>query len=308
MAWSACGLLKAAAASAVAVIVLIAVVASTFPALQAAAGLVFEFDNGVKVLTGHLEPGQVARYGKATVVLHEPHEESWFTRLLHDAKRGDVFVDIGAAAGYYCLLALRMRPQLAVVAVNPSPYFRAALKSQAGIQTHRVRVTEPPTEADLLRPGGTPPVQAAILQLAAALGATGGGRVSIGKGYGSGVVPPRRQHEQWSTQMRDSVPQLELPQLVAALNRTVYLAMFDIQSMEGPVFRAQRTQALLRSHTIERLMVAIHHPKFLRPVVHSLRTAGYRILFNASSVKGQPDGVVIALSPLVTSLSDSILS
>ena len=56
-----------------------------------ALGQTFQFDNGVRLLRTHLEPEQLTRYPENPIVLHEPHEERWFTSLL--------FASVGAAGG-----------------------------------------------------------------------------------------------------------------------------------------------------------------------------------------------------------------
>ena len=55
----------------------------------------YTFDNGVVVGRPQVTELQGLYAGYSGPALHEPHEEAWFTALLSDARRGDVFVDVG---------------------------------------------------------------------------------------------------------------------------------------------------------------------------------------------------------------------
>ena len=125
----------------------------------------FEFDNGVRINRSHIIKVQASRYAENELVLHEPFEEEWFSALIFSAVKGSVFLDVGAAAGYYCLLALRLRPQLAVVAVNPNEYFRGALLNNAALQTPPVRVVQ----ANAAELSQSSPVAGTILQIPVAV-------------------------------------------------------------------------------------------------------------------------------------------
>ena len=62
---------------------------------------------------------QVERYASG-VNLHEPEEEAWITKLAKGLPPGRaVFVDIGAAIGYYCFLVAKARPDAELHAYEP---------------------------------------------------------------------------------------------------------------------------------------------------------------------------------------------
>ena len=69
------------------------------------------------------------------------------------------------------------------------------------------------------------------------------------------------------------------------------------KGFEERVFAAADTRELLRAHRIERLVVGTHSHTAHQAVLDALALAQYRILYNATAVAGQPDGMVIALSP-----------
>jgi len=265
--------------------------------LAAPAHDIYEFDNGVKIARSHLMAAQVERYGHNDVALHEPHEEEWFSSLIFGATRGSIFLDVGAAAGYYCLLALRLRPRMAAVAINPSAHFRKALLQNAALQAAPVSVMQP--EEDQL--GTYAPTEGAILQLPVAVAAQPG-RIDIGSEYGSHVS---RKKEAAMVRVASGVPALTLRQVLALFHDTyshkIHLAMFDVQGEEKNIFASTEVRELLARHAIDRVMVGIHDGQPTMNVVRStLVAAGYNILLAKLSVPAQPDGVVIALAPNIS--------
>ena len=68
------------------------------------------FDNGIKVYDDHLLPLQRERYKKHNV--HEADEEEHFINIIRSLPPDGVYLDIGAAVGYYAMLARRLSPPL----------------------------------------------------------------------------------------------------------------------------------------------------------------------------------------------------
>lgn len=268
---------------------------------QVAAGSdedVYEFDNGVRLARRFLTPGQLARYKLNPVVLHEPAEEAWLSALLFGATKGAVFVDVGAAAGYYCMLALRMRPNLAVVAVNPSAYFRGALETNAALQRPPVHVAYADEKnLQMLRA----PDAGTVLQIAAIVSGDAGRipiRASIGNEYGDSMKPTTSDND------KSTVPVLTLRQVLPP-GKSVHLAMLDVQGEEERIFHSRDAHLLLREHRIERLLVGIHGngPEQKRRVsavvVGALKAAGYIVVFEQLVFADQPDGLLVAVAPQV---------
>ena len=257
------------------------------------------------------------RYARNSVVLHEPFEEEWFSALLFGGTKGSLFLDVGAAAGYYCLLGLRLRPRMAVVAVNPSAYFQRVLVANAALQHVPV---EQAAADDVAagRPLAQVPSAGHVLQLPVAVSAQPG-RSAIGSLYGSSIrqaspiggrqgSAPRRDSLRRSGDATSAAP-AEHPVvtlrdlLTACCNHTrsrVHLMMMDVQGEESGIFATPDTQAVLESHALERIIVGIHYGQGTATrVSNALRRAGYSILLEAASVPAQPDGVVIAVAPHV---------
>ena len=55
----------------------------------------YTYDNGVVVGRSQVTALQHLYAGYNGTALHEPLEEAWFTALLSDARRGDIFIDVG---------------------------------------------------------------------------------------------------------------------------------------------------------------------------------------------------------------------
>lgn len=91
---------------------------------------IYTFGNGIQFRTNTLTPEQIKRYAKDEKNLHEPAVEAEFMRIIKRNCYSDavpIFLDIGAAAGYYCILAKKVCPAMQILAVNPSSYFRTIL-------------------------------------------------------------------------------------------------------------------------------------------------------------------------------------
>jgi FkbM family methyltransferase len=103
----------------------------------------YEFSNGVRLRRSDLmQVNSTGTPPPATPNLHEPVEEEWLIRALEGAS---VFVDVGAAAGYYSILAKRLRPKLRVVAFEPLPRHADALRANLalnGLERDAVEIRE----------------------------------------------------------------------------------------------------------------------------------------------------------------------
>lgn len=298
--------------------------------IGAALGAPFTFDNGVTI--AHPHEAQVRRYRNLdTVKLHEPEEERWFIALLFDATSGSVMLNVGAAAGYYALLALRYRPPIAVVAINPHPAFQREVRENAaaaGVTV--VDLSCPAFLANATDAAPPRPRAGAIVQIGCAI--DGERRKSyLGGGFGSGLSASKRVA--FDTETRQAQKKLSrsahagdarvaaasevAPVLSTRLcdvlsgvglstggdhrgrpgRHAVFMATFDIQGRETAVFDAVETREMLRRHAIERFLIGTHGPAAHRVVLAALSEAHYIVLFNATAIAGQPDGLIVAISP-----------
>ena len=82
---------------------------------------VYEFANGIKVLKKYITPNQLERYtAPDNPNLHEPVEERLLLEQLASCGRRDpLFIDIGAAVGYYAILVKQNLPDARIICVDP---------------------------------------------------------------------------------------------------------------------------------------------------------------------------------------------
>jgi hypothetical protein len=299
--------------------------------IGAALGAPFTFDNGVTI--AHPHEAQVRRYRLGTVKLHEPEEERWFIALLFDATSGSVMLNVGAAAGYYALLALRYRPPIAVVALNPHPAFQREVRENAaaaGVTV--VDLSCPDFLANATDAAPPRPRAGSIVQIGCAIDGERH-KSYLGGGFGSGLSASKRVAFDAETRQaqktlarsahvagRDAhvaaasevapVLSTRLCDVLSGMGlstggdhhgrpgrHAVFMATFDIQGRETAVFEAVETREMLRRHAIERFLIGTHGAAAHRVVLAALSEAHYTVLFNATAIAGQPDGLIVAISP-----------
>jgi|MDSW01.2.fsa_nt_gb FkbM family methyltransferase len=253
------------------------------------------FANGVRIYAADAEPAQLRRYAAAPH-LHEPHEERLFVLLLHEAPAGSVFVDVGAALGYYCALAARLRPYVEVHALNPSPSFVAKLAATVALNGGAAM---PFADWDA---AGRPPVQPGrVVQHPYGVGAAEGQFVfsdgfagRIGGAHGArlnGTVPVKT----FDALVRDCL---------RAPAQDVWLMMMDIQTFEGEVLESAGFRKA--ADKIAHLIVGVHdHLKpgpdgswtkadMLRRIRRAVeRGSRLRLHFAELNDPTQPDGVAL---------------
>lgn len=83
--------------------------------------VVWTFDNKVKMHQKHFIGMQLSRYKLNN--LHEPEFEKHFLKILKKFPK-NAFVDIGAAGGYYSILAALKSKNRLIVPINPHPKFQ----------------------------------------------------------------------------------------------------------------------------------------------------------------------------------------
>lgn len=221
-------------------------------ALRSFDGRVHQFDNGVKVYRRQLIGLQLDRY--KTTNLHEPEEERHFVEAFARLKPGDVFLDVGAAVGYYSLLAARNGKALDIRAFEPQPRMRRDLEQNIVLNAARGIVIEPVAVADEE------------------------GWCRIDGGFGAAIGPGR------------GVRQTTLDLFIAGLGKPVGLVKLDIQGAELRAIRGARGSFA----RIANWIVGTHSPELHRDCLAALREGGYQILHEDPQPRGQPDGIISA--------------
>ena len=84
------------------------------------------FDNGIKCYRKYFLDLHLEKY--AVVNVHEPEEEAIFCAILEKYDGKGIFLDVGAAWGYYSFLARKLCPDIEIHAINPDDYFVGAMR------------------------------------------------------------------------------------------------------------------------------------------------------------------------------------
>lgn len=218
------------------------------------------FANGIRVHSGHLIQVQIDRYA-AGVNLHEPVEEDWIMKLLKSsAASSGIFVDIGAAIGYYCFLVHMLKPDYELHAYEPDEQNRARLREN-------------------LDQNASPTVHLHEQGVAAHSGTAS----LMGEGFGACVVPGRG-----GTQVQTTT----IDEITAGFRRPVDLLKMDIQGGEGPAFLGASRS--LRDRSVRNWVIGTHSPDLHHFCIQTLRHFNHRIIFEALNVEHQPDGLIVA--------------
>lgn len=245
------------------------------------------FDNDVKVYVKHLRQVQVDRYME--VNLHEPVEEEHFTNIIKAIDNSEaIFIDIGAAIGYYAILAKHLRPDIIVHAFEPldlhRQYFQEniALNSidTTNIRIHQEAISDRLAQADF-----------------------------SDRGYGSGLVTPKKSsrfHQlkrtikniikpsQTSNKKKhyEKVQTITLDSFVKTLSNAVYLVKIDVQGAELKVLKG--AQEAIKSKAIQHWIIGTHSEQIHEHCIQFFQENGYNISYENQQPQYQPDGIVIA--------------
>ena len=246
------------------------------------------FDNGVRLFDDHLIPLQRERYRKRNV--HEAEEEDIFVGLIRALPPNGCFVNIGAAVGYYLILAKKLAPGLTVHAVEP-------------LERHRRFLLE-----NLALNGLG---HSDVIIHDEGISSSEGTENFLDRGYGSRI--PRAEKEKkpslstrWKAllvllglrkkknQANTIVPirTITLDTLVNRLGRTIDLLQMDVQGLEVEVLKGGAHS--LETARVQTFLIGTHSLKIHRECSAILEEHGYVIEFDEPDTKDQPDGILVA--------------
>ena len=235
---------------------------------DASAG-VYQFSNGIRLYRANLLDIQLARYAEpGNPNLHEPVEEDWIRRMLgRIATASPVFLDIGAAVGYYSVLVKQLRPAARVFAIEALPRHVTALRATLALN-------------------GLAPTDVAVMPIA--VSSKTGKASFLDHGYGSQLSSANMK--------RRGVAELEvearsLENIIAEIGR-VDLMKMDIQGAELEVLRAARGPLL--AGAIARAVVGTHGRDIHKSVRAVLEQATFSVDFDDPAPAMQPDGLIVA--------------
>src|SRR2546430_73536 len=229
------------------------------------------FDNGLRVYRHHLIQVQRERY--ETKNIHEPEEEQFFVGLLDAMPEDGVLFDVGAAIGYYALLAKKLKPHLRVHAFEPLPMHQEYLL--ANLELNGISSNE-------------------VVLHQEALGAADGKAPFRAHHFGSRLVRPDaaatkkpgvgflfrlfgKVPERSVDPDQITVPTMTLDTLLNRLVGVVDLAKVDVQGFELDVLRA--ASASLARKRVKKWLIGTHSEYLHLQCIDLLQKRGYRIAY-----------------------------
>lgn len=229
------------------------------------------FDNGVKVFRRHLLGIQLERYAK--INLHEPEEEALFVKVIEDIDpEHGVFLNIGAAIGYYVILARRLHPKLEIHAFEPLLEHRLYMQenldlneiSMEGIKIHSVAISSRDGNASFFqRSYGSSLIQEKHLRL---------------------PIPPAEAQTVVKVTMFDMFQKY--------LDTPIDLVQMDVQGFEFDVLAGSIHS--LANRLVKTWMVGTHGKRIHEDCKKLLTMHGYQIVYDDMDTKHQPDGILMA--------------
>lgn len=247
------------------------------------------FDNGVRVYEDQLWAGQRARYEKRNV--HEAEEEDIFVDLISRLPPEGCYIDVGAAIGYYLILARKLSPRLAIHGVEP-------------LERHRQMLSE-----NLLLNGL---MDADFTIHPEGLTSSEGSQTFMDRGYTSklapvGETPKVSLSRRWKRFLESiglrrtkdptiTIPTITLDTLVRRIGGSIDLVQMDVQGLEVEVLKGAKES--MRSGAIRTFLIGTHGRR-VGLTLHQecrelLQANGYRIEVDRNDTKEQPDGILVA--------------
>jgi len=259
---------------------------------------IHQFSNGVRVYDDHLIPVQRERYNRLNV--HEAEEEEIFIDLIHAIPAEGCFVNIGAAIGYYPLLAKLLVPTLTIYAIEP-------------LQRHRKFFDE-----NIILNGFSP---ADFIIYKEPIASSDGTAMFVDNGYGSKVIFANKQNDRLSSSIKSFLKTLlvqsgirkrenaskpvptktiTLDSLMSRISRPVDLVQMDVQGLEADVLRGASHSS--GTGKIRAFLIGTHGRKNHQKCADILEKYRYVIEFAQDDPKEQPDGIIVASkgAPMLT--------
>ncbi|HEY1583279.1 MAG TPA: FkbM family methyltransferase [Chthoniobacterales bacterium] len=246
------------------------------------------FDNGVRVYDDQLLEEQRERYRKRNV--HEAEEEEIFVDLIRRIPPGGCFVDVGAAIGYYLMLARRLSPSLTIHGVEPLVRHQRFLRENLGLNGL--------TNSD-------------FTIHAEGLTSSAGSETFMDRGYSSrlgraGEARNESLSARWKRLLETiglrrarnvlTIPTITLDTLVRRIGRRVDLLQMDVQGLEVEVLKGG--SETMKAGDVRTFLIGTHG-RARGLTMHEdcrelLRANGYRIEIDLRDTKEQPDGILVA--------------
>ena len=231
---------------------------------------IFRFDNSIIVPRKWLSRAQIKRYKSNTLgILHEPEEEGYFLKALDSLAESGAYINIGAAWGYYSLLAKKRRPEIDVFAVEAHPKMCSRIMEGSMIN----EVT------------GISVFNSAVV----GKDELGDGPMNIKFGYGASVRSVN------STDDADSmlVKLVDMASILESVPNSEILVTMDVQGSEEGICRDLAADRSI-SERISSIIVGTHGAEIHESCKASLAEAGFSITLDEKDPLEQPDGIILA--------------
>ena len=219
------------------------------------------FDNGVKIHRDHLLDVQIERYKQ--INLHEPEEERWIEKLVEaigKGSEGGVFMDIGAAVGYYCFLVHLLDPTITLHAFEPMETNRERLAQNATLNGVKAIHVHPEAVASRV------------------------GSANLAGEHYVARLDPRTPGV--------TVPTTTIDAFQDSLGTPIDLVKIDIQGGETDALMG--AGRCLRDRLVRNWIVGTHHGRIHQWCLEAFKHHGLRVLFESQQVAHQPDGLIVA--------------
>jgi FkbM family methyltransferase len=247
------------------------------------------FDNDVRVYDDQLLDQQRERYKKRNV--HEAEEEEIFVDLVRRLPSDGCFVEVGAAIGYYLILARQLAPRLTIHGVEP-------------LHRHRRFLRE-----NLLLNGLT---SDDFVIHSEGLTSSEGSETFMDRGYSSRLASGGEKESlslsaRWKRFLESiglrrprndmvTIPTITLDALVRRIGRPIDLLQMDVQGLEVEVLKG--AAETMKTGVVKTFLIGTHG-RARGLTLHAdcrelLRASGYRIEVDLSETKEQPDGILVA--------------
>jgi FkbM family methyltransferase len=247
------------------------------------------FDNGVRVFEDQLWEGQRTRYEKRNV--HEAEEEDIFIDLIRRLPPDGCFVDVGAAIGYYLILARKLAPGLTIHGIEPLERHRGLLSENLALNGL--------TNGDFtIHPEG--------------LTSSEGSETFMDRGYSSRLAPVGEKPKvslsaRWKRFLESiglrrpknetlTIPTITLDTLVRRIGCSIDLLQMDVQGLEVEVLKGATES--MKTGAIKTFLIGTHG-RAIGLTLHEecrelLQASGYTIEIDQPDTKEQPDGILVA--------------
>lgn len=250
---------------------------------------VHTFENGVRVFDDQLLEEQRERYRKRNV--HEAEEEEVFVDLIRRLPPDGCYVDVGAAIGYYLILARKLSPGLAIHGVEPLARHRDFLQENLALNGLT-------TGAATIHPEG--------------LTSHAESETFMDRGYSSRLAPagenaPRSLSVRWKGLLETislrrpkkeklTITTITLDAFVRRIGGAIDLLQMDVQGLELEVLKGAGES--MRTGAVKTFLIGTHG-RARGLTLHAdcralLQRHGYKIEIDLPDTREQPDGILVA--------------